>query len=305
MKKFYYFSEKSLKFLEIKHFKGKAIAIFTISLIVLSAFFAFAFYFISNLSNGEKELAKLKKENGQLKEKILSLSQNFQKLENELNSISDLSNNLRLAANLTPLTDADRKVGVGGSSFISELYNELGSDVVEAINTADRITKRFDFEKFQFEEIANKLKQNQLLYESIPAIKPCEGEYSIDSYGMRLHPILNIYKMHTGIDILNDVGTAVKSSGKGKVVFVGTRGGYGLTVEIDHGFGYKTIYAHLSSTNVKEGQIVNRGQVIAKSGNSGLSSGPHLHYEVLHNGQNYNPADFFFDEFSYFETNSK
>ena len=109
--------------------------------------------------------------------------------------------------------------------------------------------------------------------------------------------------MHTGIDIINDVGTSVKASGKGKVVFAGVKGGYGLTVEIDHGFGYQTIYAHLSKINVKEGQIVNRNQLIAKSGNSGLSSGPHLHYEVLHNGQNLNPAEFFFDEYSYFESN--
>jgi len=120
---------------------------------------------------------------------------------------------------------------------------------------------------------------------------------------MRMHPILGVNKMHNGIDIINDVGTLVKSSGKGKIVFVGPKGGYGLAVEIDHGFGYKTIYAHLSSTLVKEGQTVTRGQSIAKSGNSGLSSGPHLHYEVLHNGQNLNPADFFFDEYSYFESN--
>ena len=116
-----------------------------------------------------------------------------------------------------------------------------------------------------------------------------------------MHPILHIYKMHDGIDIINDVGTSVYASGKGKVVFVGTKGGYGLAVEIEHGFVYKTVYGHLSSALVSEGQVVNRGQMIAKSGNSGLSSGPHLHYEVLHDGQNLNPADFFFDEYSYFE----
>lgn len=79
--------------------------------------------------------------------------------------------------------------------------------------------------------------------------------------------------MHNGIDIINDVGTIVKATGKGKVIFVGIKGGYGLTVEIDHGFGYQTIYAHLSTVSVREGQTVNRNQSIAKSGNSGLSSG--------------------------------
>ena len=110
--------------------------------------------------------------------------------------------------------------------------------------------------------------------------------------------------MHTGIDIVTNIGTNVKSTGKGKVVFVGRKPGYGYTVEINHGFGYKSVYAHLSSIKVKEGQLVKRGQTIAKSGNSGLSSGPHLHYEVLHDGQNFNPAEFFFDEYSYFESNN-
>ncbi|HEX9251459.1 MAG TPA: M23 family metallopeptidase, partial [Ignavibacteriaceae bacterium] len=106
-----------------------------------------------------------------------------------------------------------------------------------------------------------------------------------------------------GIDIINNVGTPVKATGKGKVIFAGIKGGYGLTVEIDHGFGYQTVYGHLSKVTVKQGQIVNRNQIIAKSGNSGLSSGPHLHYEVLHNGQYLNPSEFFFDEYSYFESN--
>jgi murein DD-endopeptidase MepM/ murein hydrolase activator NlpD len=136
---------------------------------------------------------------------------------------------------------------------------------------------------------------------SIPAIIPTEGQYSTESFGMRLHPILHVNKMHLGIDIINDVGTNVKVSGNGRIIFVGIKGGYGLTVEVDHGFGYHTIYAHLSSSLVKEGTSVKRGQVIAKSGSSGLSSGPHLHYEVLHNGQNLNPSDFFFDEYNYFE----
>jgi murein DD-endopeptidase MepM/ murein hydrolase activator NlpD len=108
--------------------------------------------------------------------------------------------------------------------------------------------------------------------------------------------------MHSGIDIINNVGTPVKATGKGKVVFVGVKGGYGLEVEIDHGFGYRTVYAHLSKSMVKEGQTVTRNQVIAKSGNSGLSSGPHLHYEVLHNGQNLDPSEFFFDHYGYFES---
>jgi murein DD-endopeptidase MepM/ murein hydrolase activator NlpD len=101
---------------------------------------------------------------------------------------------------------------------------------------------------------------------------------------MRRHPILKIVRMHEGVDIITDTGTSVFASGRGKVDFVGRRGGYGLTVEINHGFGYRTVYAHLSKTLVKSGQTIDRGHLIALSGNSGLSTGPHLHYEVHHNG---------------------
>ena len=303
MKKFYYFSEKSLNFLEIKYFKEKAIAVFIVSVLLFSSILFGIFYLISNLSNKEDYLQSLKKENQLLRDKFLTLSNQYVSLESELNNLTGISNDLRLAVNLTPVSIEERKLGIGGSNQISKLYEDLGSDISNSIDIAEKVLRKFEYEKEQFEEISSKLKMNKNLFESIPAIVPTEGRFSIESFGMRLHPILKINKMHNGIDIINDVGTIVKATGKGKVIFVGIRGGYGLTVEIDHGFGYQTIYAHLSAVNVREGQIVSRNQSIAKSGNSGLSSGPHLHYEVLHNGQNLNPSEFFFDEYSYFESN--
>ena len=303
MKKFYYFSEKSLNFLEIKHFKEKAATVFIISVLLFSSILFGIFYLVSNLSNKDDYIQSLKKENELLKGKYLSLTDQYVKLESNLTSLTKLSNDLRLAVDLEPISVEQRKLGVGGSTTISKLYSGVGSDISDAIDVADKVLKRFEFEKIQYDEITSKLKMNKNLFASIPAIVPSDGHYSSESYGMRMHPILHVYKMHTGIDIVTDVGTSVKATGKGKVIFVGPRSGYGLAIEIDHGFGYQTIYAHLSSVNVKEGSIVKRNQVIAKSGNSGLSSGPHLHYEVLHNGQNLNPSEFFFDEYSYFESN--
>jgi murein DD-endopeptidase MepM/ murein hydrolase activator NlpD len=113
---------------------------------------------------------------------------------------------------------------------------------------------------------------------------------------MRLHPILNIYRMHEGIDIINEVGTSVYASADGTVDFTGRRGGYGLAVEINHGYSLKTLYGHLSKIVVREGQQVKRGELIARSGNTGLSNGPHLHYEVRINGVAQNPTEYFFDD---------
>ena len=302
MKKFYYFSEKTLNFLEIKHFKVKLIAFFIASVVVFSSILFGVFYLISNLTNGEDRLHTLQNENKILKEKLIAISDNYSDLEDKLESLTNMSNDLRLAANLEPISPEEKMLGIGGSRSIDNLFNGSQSDIEDALKIVDNVTRKFDFEKTEFEEISNKLKQNENLFESIPAIVPAAGTYSLESYGMRLHPILKVKKMHYGIDIIANVGTPVKASGKGKVVFIGRKGGYGLAVEIDHGFGYRTIYGHLSSSKVKVGQQVKRGDIIAKTGNSGLSSGPHLHYEVLHNGKNFNPAEFFFDEYNYFET---
>ncbi|GIK22869.1 MAG: M23 family metallopeptidase [Ignavibacterium sp.] len=303
MKKFYYFSEKSLNFLEIKHFKKKLVTYFTVSVIFFSALIFGTFYLVSGLLNNENDISILKDENKKLKGNILKLSKKYSDLEKELSSITEISDELRLATNLTPINPEERTFGIGGSSSLENFYDDFSGEVSDALTNIDKVSQRFEFEKAQYNEIVSKLNQNRAFYESIPAILPTNGKYSSDSYGMRIHPVLGVNKMHNGIDIITDVGTNVKSSGKGKVIFSGSKPGYGLAVEIDHGFGYRTIYAHLSKIMVHEGQSVKRGEIIAKSGNTGLSTGPHLHYEVLHNGENLNPVEFFFDEYNYFESN--
>jgi murein DD-endopeptidase MepM/ murein hydrolase activator NlpD len=114
---------------------------------------------------------------------------------------------------------------------------------------------------------------------------------------MRIHPVLHIYRPHAGIDIINDVGTPVYASGDGVVRFAGrTEGGYGVVVEINHGYGYSSLYGHLSKVLVHPGKTVRRGDLIGRSGRTGLVSGPHLHYEVRKNGARQNPVDYFFDD---------
>ncbi|MDY0084166.1 MAG: M23 family metallopeptidase [Ignavibacteriaceae bacterium] len=303
MKKFYYFSEKSLNFLEIKHFKKKVILYFTASVFVFSALIFGTFYLVSGLMSNENDVVILKNENKELKGNILQLSKKYSDLEKELSTITEISNQLRLATNLTPVNLEERTLGVGGSSSLEKFYSDFSGEVSDALNYIDKVSKKFEFEKSQYNEIVRKLNENKAFYESIPAILPTTGKYSSESYGMRVHPVLGVNKMHNGIDIITDVGTNVKSAGKGKVIFAGLKHGYGLAVEIDHGYGYRTIYAHLSKILVHEGQNLKRGEIIAKSGNTGLSTGPHLHYEVLHNGENLNPIEFFFDEYNYFESN--
>jgi murein DD-endopeptidase MepM/ murein hydrolase activator NlpD len=133
------------------------------------------------------------------------------------------------------------------------------------------------------------------LYSSIPNIKPLSGSVT-STFGNRIHPIFNVSLFHSGIDFSASEGTRVQSTGDGIVAFSGYDKGYGQKIIINHGYGYKTIYAHLSKSLVRQGQKVNRGEIIALSGNTGISTGPHLHYEVQKNNVKVNPTAYFFDD---------
>ncbi|MDX1701686.1 MAG: M23 family metallopeptidase, partial [Melioribacteraceae bacterium] len=123
-----------------------------------------------------------------------------------------------------------------------------------------------------------------------------------DRFGMRFHPILKSRRMHHGLDFLCNTGAQVIAPGDGTITYVGRHGGYGKVIRINHGFGYETIYAHLSKYKVKKGQKVKRGDLIAISGNTGnLSTGPHLHYEVRHKGITLNPQNFIFENLRLFD----
>ncbi|MCK5456966.1 MAG: M23 family metallopeptidase [Melioribacteraceae bacterium] len=159
---------------------------------------------------------------------------------------------------------------------------------------------KIKLENENYSEIKNTFESNSELYDALPAIKPTTGNFG-DRFGMRRHPIIKIKRMHNGVDFLPYYNTPVYAPGGGIIEYVGRNGGFGKMVIINHGFGYKTRYAHLNKYKVKKGQKVKRGDLIGLTGNSGLSTGPHLHYEVRHNGIALNPRNFIFDDIKIFE----
>jgi len=132
-------------------------------------------------------------------------------------------------------------------------------------------------------------------FSSVPNIKPLSGSIT-SKFGVRVHPVYNIPVFHSGIDLAAAEGSRVKTTGDGIVAFSGYDRGYGQKITINHGYGYKTIYGHLSKALVRQGQRVKRGDIIALSGNTGVSTGPHLHYEVRKNNMIVNPTAYFFDD---------
>ncbi|MGA9293042.1 MAG: M23 family metallopeptidase [Ignavibacteriaceae bacterium] len=294
------------RFLRIDRYHNHNSKTILIVLIVFSILIG-GYSLYSVLGSSDNNIQSLRSENKSLKRELKSMIAKYRDMSVKIDSLAKTNNELRLAVNLHPLSDDELKVGVGGGYFdntIDFLSNDAEDELAKATSFVDEISRKISFEKNQFLEISKQLKENRKLSLCIPAIKPCIGAIS-DGFGMRMHPILHIRRMHEGIDFIADVGSPVYATGNGRVVFIGRRGGYGLTVELDHGYGYHTIYAHLSKVLVKEGQKVTRGTQIAKTGDSGLSTGPHLHYEVEHNGVKENPAGFFFDNVGFFELTAK
>ncbi len=307
MKKLYYFSKPKLQFVEIKNYKSKLVIYFAASVLVISSVIFGSFFVINSIVNSSRSYNKLKAENKELRSSLDKMISQYKGLNEELNNLAKSNNVLRLAVNLQPVSGDVSQLGIGGGSFnnsIDFLTTPDEEKLKSALNYVDEISRKVGFEKNQYIEISKKFKENKKLYEDIPAIEPCSGTIG-DGFGMRMHPILHIMRMHEGIDFVTDSGTPVYVTGDGVVDFVGVKEGFGETVEVNHGFGYTSIYAHLSKTLVREGQKVNRGQEIALSGDTGLSTGPHLHYEVHHDGVALDPQGFFFGNLGFFELTNR
>jgi murein DD-endopeptidase MepM/ murein hydrolase activator NlpD len=174
-----------------------------------------------------------------------------------------------------------------------EYYGEV---TIAAWKRMDRLMRSIYYSSLAL-DTTQKLAENKEEYSSIiPAIWPIDRTKlkNVSSlYGMRNHPTLGIWRMHEGVDLTAPIGTSVYATGNGTVSQSQVRNGYGELIEIDHGFGYKTRYAHLSARFVKPGDKVTRGQVIGEVGNTGVSDGPHLHYEVRFRDNTVNPIHYF------------
>lgn len=306
MNKIYTFSKEKLEYVEIKDFKKKyyttiAVVSLSVSILIFSIYFIISYFF-----DDSRQIDDLLKQKRNMAAEVIRLSKAYKQLNKEMEYLIEKNNELRAANNLPPITKDEIKLGVGGS-YTSKYFNvTLGItdvDVEKLYDYINRVETQIRYEKQNYENLVKSINSKKYFYDIVPAIMPTYG-YLGDQFGMRMHPILKREIFHNGQDIVVDVGTPVKATGDGKVIFAGQKVGYGNVVIINHGFGYKTVYAHLSDILVKQNQEVKRGDVIAKSGNTGLSTGPHLHYEVWYKNQPLPPTNFFFDNFNVFQASN-
>ena len=267
--KFYVFSHRSLDLKEVRHFKMKVLGFGAVAgLGIMAALLVLNHAGGDVLGLGIDRMSMLTAENRILKDQVRQLGDKISVVQKALEKLSDRGNELRTAVDLNRIDDDTRAAAIGGAvppavnAFLSGEAREVLSG---SSSLLDKLEREVKLQQASYEEITRRMEYNKGLFAHIPAIKPMAGPYSLNSFGMRIHPVLHVYKMHEGIDIVSDVGSNVYAAGDGVVHFAGrTAGGYGVVVEVNHGYGYSSLYAHLSRTLVREGQTVRRGQILVE-----------------------------------------
>ncbi|MBM3403677.1 MAG: M23 family metallopeptidase [Bacteroidetes bacterium] len=236
----------------------------------------------------------------QLQYKIMNdRIEQFSKVLEDMEERDD--NIYRIIFESEPIPNAAREGAYGGVNKYTRLEGYDNSElVIVTSKKLDNIASRLYVQSKSFDDVFRMVRSKEQMLASIPAIQPVKitDMRRIGSYfGYRTDPFYKIRKFHTGIDFSAPTGTKIFATGDGVVIKASrSSGGYGNEIVIDHGFSYRTVYAHLSKFKVRVGQKVKRGAVIATVGNTGKSTAPHLHYEVLKNGVAVNPIYFFFND---------
>ncbi len=303
--KLFYYSDDTGTLKEISGFRIKGISLFIGSLLfAISTILLTNHIYYNYLDLGYRQAAFLQTENKILREQVRSFEGKLNQIELTLEEFASRDTELRLRVDLPVIDEDTRMVGIGGATNDFGIAAGNSRDLLNRTHRwLDRLERELQIQRDSFADIEKKYEFNNDFFRHLPAIKPVDGRYNPNGFGRRRHPVLGHNHVHGGLDIACDVGTPVYATADGVIELAGrSSGGYGRMIVINHGYGYKTLYAHLSSTiNVKRGDRVKRGDVIALSGRSGLVTGPHLHYEVIHNGIKQNPVDYFFDDIDYHE----
>lgn len=266
-----------------------SIAVFCVVFVAATAFFSYD-YFAEQLDRSK--LADIEDENHLLTDKLNEMQGSIFDLRESYAGIVDKEKAIRAMFDLPNIDDQERQLGVGGPDLLDLSAKSVTERMAfQTESYVDELARLSSFETKQFKMIYESLLDKKDKLDHTPSIMPCNG-YQTRGYGLMPHPITGFNQMHVGIDVANRTGTPIYATANGVVSFVGGRGRMGKTIEIGHGGGLKSIYAHLNKYLVKRGQKVKRGDKIAEMGSTGYSTGTHLHYAISFNGQSVNPRKY-------------
>ncbi|MDX9858873.1 MAG: peptidoglycan DD-metalloendopeptidase family protein [candidate division Zixibacteria bacterium] len=263
-------------------------------LLVITSFF-FAGQYVTDQVE-QTELARLRTENQRLTEKYEQIRWDLSEANARYQDLVQKEIAIRTMFDLPEINIEERQLGTGGPG--SQKYATMSQGEKLAYRTeveVDRLLRLSEFEIEKYGEVEQELSSLKDRLEHTPSIWPTKGWLS-RGYGMKYDPFTGYKQMHRGIDVANRTGTVIIAPAAGVVKSVGKAGGLGKMIVIDHGYGFVTRYGHLSQIIVQRGQKVMRGDEIAMMGNSGYSTGPHLHYEVWRNGKALDPREFILND---------
>jgi murein DD-endopeptidase MepM/ murein hydrolase activator NlpD len=299
----YKFNPDSLSFDRIS-LGFRAILMRMLAYLVGSLIVAFIYAMIfAAFIDSPKEKA-LKREIEQLSVQYEMINREMDNVDKILQHLKETDDNLyRTIFEAEPLPASYREGGIGGVNRYKELDGFSNSRlVIETSARLDRLRKKVYVQSKSFDELILLAKSKEEMLSCLPAIQPISNKdltRTASGWGPRVHPIYKIVKFHSGMDFTAPLGTDIYVTGDGVVESVNqSNRGYGNHIIVNHGFGYKTIYAHLDRFNVRRGQKVKRGDVIGFVGSTGASLAPHLHYEVELNGEKVDPVNFYYNDLS-------
>jgi len=301
----YYYDPDTLSYRKIEPKKSRRYRNITFFLLgsILFGLFGLVLLLNTTLVNTPRELS-LNREVKNYELQFELLDKKMQQIEEVLANIEDRDNNIyRLYFEANPIPEEQRRAGFGGINRYKSLEGFNNSEMVIATTKRlDIIKKQMAIQSKSLEEIALLAKEKEKLLAAIPAIQPINNEEltrMASGFGWRSDPFTKARKMHRGMDFTAPKGTPIYASGDGKVTRADNNSsGYGKHIRIDHGYGYMSLYAHLSKYNVKKGQKVERGDLIGFVGSTGRSEAPHLHYEVFKDKERINPINFYYGNLS-------
>ena len=297
----YYYDTKTLSYKRIqlsKLEKTKRYLLFFSSSLFLSLAILLVFF---QFFDSPKE-SKLKNEIKNLTTQYKIIDESMQQIEIVLDDIQQRDDNIyRTIFEADPIPKSIRKQGFGGVNRYKKFAGYSNSDIIiSTTKKIDQLTKQLYLQSKSFDDIISLAKDKSKMLASIPAIQPVSNKQlsrMASGYGYRIHPIYKTRKLHTGMDFSAKTGTEIYATGDGVISKVRrSKRGYGNHVKINHGFGYETLYAHMSKYIVRKGQKVKRGEVIGYVGNTGTSVAPHLHYEVHKDKRKINPVNFYYND---------
>ena len=301
----YYYDTETCKYERVRT-RTSDVALNSMGIFFFTLLLAYGIYSIFNTYFESPKELMLKNEVSELKYYYAKLNREVRTLGNALEGLEHRDDNIyRVVLGAEPIDKSVRDAGVGGVDRYAEIKEKgiLHGDIIVELNEkTDKLRRKLYIESKSQDEVVQMAEKKEKLFAAIPAIQPIANKELIalaSGFGMRVHPIYKVKKMHTGIDFAASIGTPIYATADGRIAEVSVRfSGYGKMIVIDHGFGYKTRYAHMHEFAVRQGQNIKRGELIGYVGDTGLSTSPHLHYEVLMNGAMINPVHYFFNDLS-------